>query len=152
MSCTDVKLLFTCLRLKERNYFRRAMLSTITHNIEISVDVKYWPQQSLPNENHYFFVYFITIQNHSEEDVQLTKRHWDIVDSLGDKRVVDGDGVVGETPVLKPGQRFEYNSGCNLTSEIGYMSGYYTLIKMVSGEEITAKIPKFDLIVPAKLN
>ena len=152
MSCTDVKLLLTCLRLKERNYFRRAMLSTITHNIEISVDVKYWPQQSLPNENHYFFVYFITIQNHSEEDVQLTKRHWDIVDSLGDKRVVDGDGVVGETPVLKPGQRFEYNRGCNLTSEIGYMSGYYTLIKMVSGEEITAKIPKFDLIVPAKLN
>lgn len=128
------------------------MVRTITHNIEISVEANYWEQQSLPRENHYFFVYFITIKNHSDFAVQLTRRHWDIFDSCGDKRQVDGEGVVGETPVLQPGEIFEYNSGCNLSSEIGYMKGYYTFVKMFNGQEIKAEIPKFDLIVPAKLN
>lgn len=128
------------------------MVKISTHNIEISVEVKYWPQHSMPKENHYFFVYFISIQNKSDASVQLLKRHWDIFDSIGDKRVVDGEGVVGETPVLEPGEKFEYNSGCNLTSEIGYMKGYYTLIKLLDGKEFNVDIPKFDLIVPAKLN
>jgi ApaG protein len=128
------------------------MVRTSTHNIEISVEAKYWPQHSMPKENHYFFVYFITIENHSDYTVQLLRRHWDIIDSIGDKRQVDGDGVVGETPVLEPGQKFEYNSGCNLNSEIGYMKGYYTLVKLLDGKEMNVDIPKFDLIVPAKLN
>lgn len=128
------------------------MVKISTHNIEISVEVKYWPQHSMPKENHYFFVYFISIQNKSDASVQLLKRHWDIFDSIGDKRVVDGEGVVGETPVLEPGQKFEYNSGCNLTSEMGYMKGYYTLIKLIDGKEFNVDIPKFELIVPAKLN
>ena len=97
-------------------------------------------------------MYFITIENKSDFSVQLLRRHWDIFDSIGDKRVVDGDGVVGETPVLEPGQKFEYNSGCNLTSELGYMKGYYTLIKLTDGKEFNVDIPQFDLIVPAKLN
>ncbi len=128
------------------------MVKISTHNIEISVIVKYWPQHSMPRENHYFFVYFITIQNKSDLSVQLLKRHWDIFDSIGDKRVVDGEGVVGETPVLEPGEKFEYNSGCNLTSEMGYMKGYYTLMKVVDGKTFNVDIPRFDLIVPAKLN
>lgn len=128
------------------------MVKISTHNIEISVEVKYWSQHSMPKENHYFFVYFITIENKSDFSVQLLRRHWDIFDSIGDKRVVDGDGVVGETPVLEPGQKFEYNSGCNLTSELGYMKGYYTLIKLMDGKEFNVDIPQFDLIVPAKLN
>jgi ApaG protein len=128
------------------------MVKISTHNIEISVEVKYWPQHSMPKENHYFFVYFITIENKSDFTVQLLKRHWDIFDSIGDKRVVDGEGVVGETPVLQPGQKFEYNSGCNLTSEMGFMKGYYTLLKLTDAKEFNVDIPKFDLIVPAKLN
>ncbi len=128
------------------------MVRTVTHNIEVSVEVKYWPQHSMPNENHYFFVYFITIENRSEYTVQLMRRHWHIFDSTGDRREVDGEGVVGETPVLEPGQRFEYNSGCNLNSEIGYMRGHYTLEKMLDGKEIKVEIPQFDLIVPGKLN
>lgn len=128
------------------------MVKTSTHNIEISVEVKYWPQHSMPKENHYFFVYFITIENKSDFSVQLLKRHWDIFDSAGENRQVDGDGVVGETPVLEPGQKFEYNSGCNLTSEMGYMKGYYTLVKLIDGKEINVDIPKFELIVPAKMN
>lgn len=128
------------------------MVKISTHNIEVSVDVKYWPRQSIPKESHYFFVYFITIENKSDYSVQLTKRHWDIFDSIGEKRTVDGDGVVGETPVLEPGQKFEYNSGCNLTSEIGYMQGYYTLVKCVDQKEFQVAIPKFSLVVPGKLN
>lgn len=128
------------------------MVKTSTHNIEISVEVKYWPQHSVPGENHYFFVYFITIENKSDFSVQLTRRHWDIFDSIGDNRVVEGEGVVGETPVLEPGQKFEYNSGCNLTSEIGFMKGYYTLVKLADGKEFNVEIPKFELIVPGKMN
>lgn len=128
------------------------MVKISTHNIEISVEVKYWPQHSMPNENHYFFVYFISIENKSDYSVQLLRRHWDIFDSIGENRKVDGDGVVGETPVLEPGQKFEYNSGCNLTSEMGYMKGYYTLLKLLDGKEFNVEIPKFELIVPAKMN
>lgn len=128
------------------------MVKTSTHNIEISVEAKYWPQHSIPKENHYFFVYFITIENKSDYSVQLLRRHWDIFDSTSETREVDGDGVVGETPVLEPGQKFEYNSGCNLTSEMGYMKGYYTLVKLLDGKEFAVEIPRFELIVPGKLN
>lgn len=128
------------------------MVNTSTHNIEVSVDVKYWPQHSIPKENHYFFVYFITIENKSSHAVQLLKRHWDIFDSIGDHRTVEGEGVVGETPVIEPGQKFEYNSGCNLISEIGYMKGYYTLIQLLDEKEFNVDIPRFEMIVPAKCN
>jgi ApaG protein len=128
------------------------MVKITTHNIEISVEVKYWPPHSLPKDNHYFFVYFIRIMNHGDDTVQLMRRHWDIIDSVGDKRVVEGEGVVGETPVLEPGEKFEYNSGCNLSSDIGYMKGYYSLIRLRDGKEFNVDIPGFDLIVPSKLN
>ncbi|MCC6370729.1 MAG: Co2+/Mg2+ efflux protein ApaG [Bacteroidia bacterium] len=128
------------------------MVKTTTNNIEITVESSFWPKHSLPKENHYFFIYYITIQNKSDYSVQLLRRHWDIADSNGDKRVVEGDGVVGETPVLEPGQKFEYNSGCNLQSEIGYMKGFYTFVKLLDEKEFTVEIPRFDLVVPAKLN
>ena len=128
------------------------MVKIKTHDIEISVEAKYWPESSVPGENHYFFIYFITIENKSGFTVQLLRRHWDIFDSIGEPRVVDGEGVVGETPVLEPGQKFEYNSGCNLTSEVGSMKGYYTFVKYMENEEFRVMIPRFDLVVPAKLN
>lgn len=128
------------------------MTKTVTYGIEISVVSKYWPEQSSPKDNLYFFVYYITIENKGNQAVQLIKRHWDIFDSVNDKRVVEGIGVVGETPILEPGEKYEYNSGCNLNSEIGYMKGYYTMKKLVDGSEIEVTIPQFNLIVPAKLN
>ncbi len=128
------------------------MVKTTTNNVQISVEVKYWPQQSVPSENHYFFVYFITIENQSEFSVQLLRRHWEIFDSVSEFRTVDGDGVVGENPILEPGQKFEYNSGCNLTTDIGYMKGYYIMKKLIDEKEFNVDIPKFDLVVPAKLN
>jgi ApaG protein len=128
------------------------MVKTTTHNIEIAVEVKYWHQQSIPRENHYFFVYFITITNNSEQSIQLLRRHWDIFDSNGDYRDVDGDGVVGETPVIEPGEHFEYNSGCNLSTDMGYMEGTYSMIRLSDEKEFTVKIPRFEMIVPAKMN
>ena len=128
------------------------MITTVTYGIEISVECDYWPQQSSPRENNYFFVYFITIENKSDHAVQLIKRHWDIFDSNGEKRQVDGEGVVGETPVLEPGEKFEYNSGCNLVTEMGYMKGHYTMKRVIDNKEIVVQIPEFSLVVPAKLN
>jgi ApaG protein len=128
------------------------MVKTSTHKIEVSVECNYLHQQSIPREGHYFFIYYITILNKSEYAVKLIKRHWDIFDSNGEKREVEGDGVVGETPELAPGESFAYNSGCNLVTEMGYMKGYYTLIKLLDNSEFTIAIPQFELIVPAKLN
>ncbi len=128
------------------------MTKTLTHGIEISVECKYWPEQSSPKDNLYFFIYYITIENKSSETVQLVKRHWDIFDSINEKRMVDGIGVVGETPIIEPGEKYEYNSGCNLISEIGCMKGYYTMKKFKTGTEVDITIPQFNLIVPAKLN
>lgn len=128
------------------------VVKTSTHNIEVSVEARYLAAQSLPREGHYFFIYFITIENKSSQTVQLLRRHWDIFDSTGEPRTVDGEGVVGETPVLGPGELFRYNSGCNLSGDVGAMSGYYTLQKLDSGEEFQVEIPGFELIVPAKMN
>lgn len=127
-------------------------LKVSTENIEISVRASYLSEHSIPRENHYFFVYFITIENKGNYAVQLLSRHWDIFDSIGEKRVVDGEGVIGETPVIEPGERYEYNSGCNLVTEIGYMKGYYTMKRLVDDSEFRATIPQFDLVVPSKLN
>jgi ApaG protein len=128
------------------------MLKITTNNIEISVETKYFWQQSIPKENHYFFVYFITITNKSDLAVQLLKRHWHIFDSGDTVRFVDGDGVVGETPIIEPNQKYTYNSGCNLVSEIGYMKGYYEMQHVITNKTFRVQIPQFDLVVPGKLN
>ncbi len=123
-----------------------------TENIEISVRASYLSEHSIPRENHFFFVYFITIENKGNYAVQLLSRHWDIFDSNGEKREVEGEGVIGETPVLEPGETYEYNSGCNLLTDMGYMKGYYTMKRLMDDTLFKAIIPQFDLIVPAKLN
>lgn len=128
------------------------MLKTTTNNIEISVETRYFWQQSIPKENHYFFVYFITIENKGEYSVQLLKRHWEIFDSGDQTRLVDGEGVVGETPIIEPNQKYTYNSGCNLISEIGNMKGHYEMQQLLTNKTFKVQIPQFELIVPAKLN
>jgi ApaG protein len=128
------------------------MNSTITHGIEISVQTRYYAPQSDPKSNHYFFVYEITITNKSDFTVKLLKRHWDITDGFGVKRMVEGDGVVGETPSIEPGESFAYNSGCDFSTEIGKMSGFYTMQKLVDHSEVKVAIPEFVMVLPAKLN
>lgn len=128
------------------------MNSIITNGIEIAVNTKYYPAQSDPKSGHYFFIYEIQISNKSEFTVQLLKRHWDIVDALGRKRMVDGEGVVGETPVIEPGDTYTYNSGCDFETEIGKMSGYYIMKREFDGILFNVLIPEFCMILPAKLN
>jgi ApaG protein len=128
------------------------MNSTITHGIEISVKTRYYAPQSDPKNNQYFFVYEITITNKSDYTVKLLKRHWNITDALGEKRELTGNGVVGETPTLEPAQSFAYNSGCNFVTDIGKMSGYYTMKKLVDQTEFEVAIPEFVMVLPAKLN
>ena len=97
-------------------------------------------------------MYEVTIANKSEYTVKLLSRHWDIVDGHGEMREVNGEGVVGETPSLEPGETYSYNSGCDFTTEIGKMSGYYTMLKLVDKTEFKVQIPEFIMVLPAKLN
>ncbi|MCX8081255.1 MAG: Co2+/Mg2+ efflux protein ApaG [Bacteroidia bacterium] len=128
------------------------MVSITTHDIRVSVESRFLFERSDPKNNFYFFVYFITIENHSPFTVQLLRRHWEITDSLGEKRMVDGEGVVGETPILEPGKFYTYNSGCDLKSEFGKMRGYYIFKRLFDEKEFLVTIPEFVLEVKGKWN
>lgn len=128
------------------------MVRLSTKGVEVKVDSSYLPSHSNPIQNNYFFVYEIVISNESHKTVQLLRRHWTIFDSLAPTRIVEGEGVVGETPILKPGEVFTYNSGCNLSSEIGSMQGYYLFQDLEQETFFEVDIPCFQLIVPSRLN
>jgi ApaG protein len=97
----------------------------ISNDVKISVETYY--QNDKVNNTHgkHMFAYRIVIENKSDYTIKLLRRHWDIIDCLGEKRVVDGEGVIGETPTLEPNQSFTYSSGCNFGTEIGKMGGFY---------------------------
>jgi ApaG protein len=128
------------------------MISKISEGVEITVETYYQSGYSNPANNEFMFAYRITIDNHNPFAVQLLKRHWFIFDSNGEQREVDGDGVIGEQPVLKQGEHFTYVSGCNLRTEMGKMHGYYTMENLNSKQQFKVNIPAFDLIVPTKMN
>jgi ApaG protein len=92
------------------------------------------------------------IENLSDYSVQLISRHWNIFDSNGTKREVEGDGVVGQQPVIVPGEMHEYVSGCNLQTEMGTMEGSYEMKRLVDNTSLIVQIPKFELITPYRLN
>lgn len=128
------------------------MTTQITSGVKVSVDVVYQPEYSNPEKLHFMFSYQITIENLSDYTVQLISRHWDIFDSNGEYKSVDGEGVVGEKPVLAPGAIHQYTSGCNLKSDIGFMEGYYEMFKELDGSYFIVDIPRFNLIASYKLN
>lgn len=128
------------------------MITQTTSGIKISVECIYQPEYSNPDNMHFMFAYRITIENTSHYTAQLLNRHWDIYDSISDLKQVDGEGVVGEQPVLEPGQIHQYVSGCNLKSEIGYMEGYYTMLRLIDKELFEVEIPRFNLIANYRLN
>lgn len=128
------------------------MTTQITAGVKVSVDVVYQPEYSNPEKLHFMFSYQITIENLSDYTIQLISRHWDIFDSNGEYKRVDGEGVVGEQPVLSPGAIHRYTSGCNLKSDIGFMEGYYEMQKKVDGNYFLVDIPRFNLIASYKLN
>ncbi|MBL7884520.1 MAG: Co2+/Mg2+ efflux protein ApaG [Bacteroidia bacterium] len=124
----------------------------ITHGIKISVEAKFQPDHSVIEQRHFLFSYRITIENASEYTVQLLSRHWDIFDSSGDYDIVEGEGVVGEQPVLEPGESFEYESACSLTTDMGKMKGTYLMERKVDKAKFHVNIPEFELIIPQRLN
>lgn len=115
-----------------------------TSNIRISVRPAYLHTQSEPLLNRYVFVYFIRIENVSKKRVQLLSRRWLIHDSIGEDQEVAGEGVVGQQPVLGPGEIHEYNSFCILKSPQGYMEGSY---RFIGSDDVLfdAQIPRFEL-------
>lgn len=127
------------------------MSEAITEGIRVTVKSIFVPEQSNPAENLYFFAYNVTISNESDEPVQLLSRHWIITDGTGRVEEVQGEGVVGETPYLNPGEAFNYTSFCPLPTEFGQMHGKYGMIRP-DGRQFDAVIAPFTLIEPYTIN
>ncbi len=128
------------------------MVSQITRGIKISVSTSFEGTYFKNYKLHFAFSYEITIENHSKDSVQLVSRHWEIYDSLNNIEIVDGEGVVGKKPVLKPGESHTYSSGCLLTSPIGAMQGYFNMINFTSTRNFRVIVPTFKLSAPFALN
>lgn len=128
------------------------MVEQITKGIKISVETKYNGISYRNNRLYYVFAYFITIENNSEQTVQLTERFWQIFDSLNKTETVEGKGVVGQTPILKPNDNYSYSSGCFLESNVGSMSGFYTMQNTETLEQFKVIIPTFQLSTPILSN
>ena len=128
------------------------MVEQITKGIKIIVETKYNGTSYRNNRLYYVFAYFITIENNSELTIQLTDRFWQIFDSLNKTEIVEGEGVVGQTPILKPNDTYSYSSGCFLESNIGSMKGFYTMQNTKSFEHFKVTIPTFQLLTPIVSN
>ena len=128
------------------------MVQQVTNGIKISVKTKF-EGNSYQNYRMYFsFSYSITIENQSNDSVQLISRHWNIFDSLKDLNIVEGEGVIGKKPILAPKKSYTYSSYCNLTSPIGSMKGFFNMINFTTTKNFRVHIPSFQLTVPAILN
>ena len=123
------------------------MYSEVTRSIQVTVRPFYLEQHSSPAENQYVWAYHVRIENCGDETVQLRRRHWRITDGLGHLQEVRGPGVVGEQPVLAPGESFEYTSSCPLPTPSGFMVGDYEM-ETGSGENFLVRVPAFSLDTP----
>ena len=128
------------------------MINHVTKGIRVSVktifDGSYFKNYNL----NFSFSYIIKITNHGKSTVQLKSRHWRIFDSLNCDIIIDGEGVIGEKPLIKPGDSFEYSSGCLITSPVGAMRGFYNMIDVNNGKKFRAYIPTFKLNALQALN
>ena len=120
------------------------MYSAVTRNIEVKVTPRFLAERSSPDNGYFFWAYTIAIANQGAETVQLKTRHWRITDANGRLQEVRGAGVVGEEPVLKPGQSYEYTSGVPLPTPSGFMVGTYGMVTN-AGERFDIDIPAFSL-------
>jgi ApaG protein len=125
--------------------------NAITNGIRVTVSSNYIPAQSAPKARRYVFAYTVRIANEGTEAAQLKSRHWIITDGNGKVEQVRGPGVVGEQPMLRPGEHFEYTSGCVLETPRGSMEGTYQM-QRADGTEFDATIAPFALMLPYSLN
>lgn len=128
-----------------------AVSVAITQGIRVSVTTQYVPEQSSPKAQRYVFAYTIRIANEGSAPAQLKSRHWVITDGNGKIEEVRGPGVVGQQPNLKPGEQFEYTSGCVLSTPRGQMQGSYQMHRS-DGSRFEAEIAAFALALPHSLN
>jgi ApaG protein len=128
------------------------MVSKISEGVNISVETFYQAEFSNPTGNEYMFAYRITIENKNSFPVKLLSRHWYIFDSDGSSREVQGEGVIGEQPIINSNKSYQYVSGCNLRTEIGSMHGTYLFENLHNKKIFTTVIPLFEMCAPYKLN
>lgn len=121
------------------------------NSIEIRVVTQYIPEQSTPEDDEHVFAYTITITNVGTQTAQLISRHWQITDANDEVLEVRGEGVVGQQPILEPGESYRYTSGTVLKTPVGYMQGSYQM-RSESGKEFDAPIPAFSLSLPSALH
>lgn len=119
-----------------------------TRGVTVRVSVSYLPEQSEPERGRWFWAYHVRIENEGEAAVQLLTRHWVITDGRGARHTVEGEGVVGEQPLIEPGASFDYVSGCPLATPTGAMQGSYRMVDE-HGAVFDAEIPRFPLRAPA---
>ncbi len=122
-----------------------------TAGIRVGVVARYSPEYSSPSSSRWFFLYTIRISNESDGAVQLLNRHWTIVDGTGHSEEVHGPGVVGDQPILEPGQAFEYTSGCPLSTPFGSMAGIFDM-QRADGSPFEAEVACFELIQPGSIH
>jgi ApaG protein len=127
------------------------MSDTTTQGIRVQVESLYDEERSAPQENYYFFAYRVRISNVGTEAAQLLSREWIITDATGYQQLVQGPGVVGEQPMLAPGEAFEYTSFCPISTPVGSMHGTYRMVRE-NGEAFDAVIAPFSLAVPHSVN
>jgi len=130
----------------------KKMITQVTKGIKISVNTSFEGTFFKNYKMHFAFGYTITIENQSKDSVQLTSRHWQIYDALNDFEVLDGEGVIGKKPVIRPGESHTYSSGCLLASPIGAMKGHYNMVNFTTNEKFRVYIPSFKFSAPFALN
>ena len=122
--------------------------SATTRDVSVRVAVSFLPEQSEPAKGRWFWAYHVRIENGGRRAVQLVSREWSIVDGRGGRHEVQGEGVVGEQPIIEPGGSFDYVSGCPLATPTGHMEGRYHMVS-ADGSTFAVAIPRFPLIAPA---
>ena len=128
------------------------MINHVTQGIKVSVKNAYDGSYFKNYRLHFSFNYFVRITNHSKSTVQLKSRHWRIFDALNSDIIIDGEGVIGQKPLIKPGDNYEYSSKCLITSPVGAMRGFYNMINVNTGKKFRAYIPTFKLTASQALN
>jgi len=128
------------------------MVTQITSGIKISVSTNFEGTFYKDYKMHFAFGYKITIENLSNDAVQLLSRYWEIMDALNSTEIVEGEGVVGKKPIINPGKSHTYSSGCLLAAPLGAMQGFYNMINLSTNNHLKATIPTFKLSAPFAVN
>ena len=128
------------------------MPTETTQGITIEVVTRYMPEHSSPLDKQFNFAYQVVIRNEREHPVQLISRFWEITPAAGPVKVVEGEGVIGQQPIIEPGNFHEYTSWCPLKTPMGRMQGHFIMQDLTTDDDFLAEIPSFELIYPPLLN